>query len=388
MPTSTSSATPQPNPPHMFSGLLHRNMEKEIIKHLSSPSRIRRLLPRILASPNAVSLLGLILEDCALVGHLETYRVVAHVVFERAMEQGYKELITESLSLSISKRSSFIAQDLVQRVLGIPEEGVRLELLGWGLICAAQEGNMGLAESLLRADIRHRNVHVALQCSASRNHAEVTALLIDDIMDDATCEKRSLEKPPTPNAAIIKALDGDFFHAAAVLLSPFLECMGRLDGPSQETFNKNRILTRIPLEALEPIPRDVCFELLENQIPAQLIATLLARLKGNPNEPYDITIQADGRNAPVHRDILAYWSSYLSDTLCAPSTNQIIDLRRDISGKALSAIVEFFYNGVELPRSVRASVGRGRSAVSRRRDELLHAARFLRIQSLVRILEE
>jgi hypothetical protein len=103
----------------MFSGLLHRNMEKEITKQLSSPPRIRKLLPRILASPNAVRLLGLILEDCALVGHLETYRVVAHVVFERVAEQeGYKELITEALSLSISKRSSFIAQDLVQRVLG------------------------------------------------------------------------------------------------------------------------------------------------------------------------------------------------------------------------------------------------------------------------------
>ncbi|KAL2785460.1 hypothetical protein BJX66DRAFT_343097 [Aspergillus keveii] len=313
-------------------------MEKEITKHLSSPSRIRKLLPRILASPNAVRLLGLILEDCALVGHLETYRVVAHVVFDRVTEQGYKELITEALSLSISKRSSFIAQDLVQRVLGIPGEGVRLELLGWGLVCGSQEGNLELVESLLREGIRHRNVHVALQCSASRNHAEVIALLIDDIMDDVAAEKRGLEGSPTPDgkltssltyqcgaitAAIIKALDEDCFDATAVLLSPFLECMGRLDGPSQKTFNKNRILTRIPLEALEPIPRDVCFELLENQIPAQLITTIFNRLKGNPNVPYDITIQVGGTDRRLHRDVLVYWSPYLRDILHAPSTNQI-----------------------------------------------------------------
>ncbi|KAL3490272.1 hypothetical protein BJX62DRAFT_238250 [Aspergillus germanicus] len=377
-------------------------MEKEIIKNLSNPSRIRKLLPRILTSPNAVRLLGLILEDCALVGHLETYRVVAHVVFERAAEQdGYKELITEALSLSIWTRSSFIAQDLVQRVLGIPEEGVRLELLGWGLVCASQEGNLELVESLIRVDIRYWNVHVALQCSASRNHAEVTALLIDDIMDDATSEKRALDKSSPRDgkltslltyqcsaitAAIIKALDGDCFHATAVLLSPFLECMGRLDGASQKTFNKNRILTQIPLEALKPIPRDVCLELLENQIPAQLITTVLTRLKGNPNEPYDITIHADGRSSRVHRDILVYWSPYLRDILNVSTTNQIIDLSGDVSGRAIYAIVEFCYNGVELPRSVRVAVGEDRSAVNRRKHEVLHAARFLRIESLVRML--
>jgi hypothetical protein len=222
-------------------------------------------------------------------------------------------------------------------------------------------------------------------------------------MDDATSEKRGLEKSNISDgklnslltyqcsaltAAIIKALDGDCFHATAVLLSPFLECMRRLDGPSQKTFNKNRILTRIPLEALEPIPRDVCFELLESQIPAQLIMTLLNRLKGSPNEAYDITLQAGGTDRRVHRDILVYWSPYLRDILDAPnSANKIIDLTGDITGRALNAVVEFLYNGIELPRSVRVSVGEDRSAVSRRRDKLLHAARFLLIESLVRILD-
>jgi hypothetical protein len=379
-------------------------MEKEITKHLGSPSRIRRLLPQILASNNTVRLLGLILEDCALVGHLETYRVVAHVVFERAAEDGYKNLITEALSLSISKRSSFIAQDLVQRILGIPEEGVRLELLGWGLVCAAQEGNLELVESLLRENIRHRNVHVALQCAASRNHAEVTGLLINDIMDEVMGEKRGLEGSHSPDsklaslltyqcsaitAAIIKAIDGDCFHATAVLLSPFIECMERLDGPSQKTFNKNRILTRIPLEALEAIPRDVCFELLDGKIPTQLTATILNRLKGNPKEPYDIRIQADGRSARVHRDILVYWSPYIRDNIDAlNSANSIIDLTGDFSGRAADAIVEFFYNGVELPRLVRVCVGENGSGVNKRRQELLHAARFLQIGALVRILED
>ncbi|KAJ0413270.1 hypothetical protein BJY00DRAFT_319942 [Aspergillus carlsbadensis] len=378
-------------------------MERELTKHLSSPSRIRKLLPRILASPNAVHLLGLILGDCALVGHLETYRVVAPVIFERAAEQEYKELVTEALSLSISKRASYIAQDLVQRVLGISEEGVRVELLGWAVVCAAQEGNMEIVGSLLGEGIRHREVHVALQCAASRNHAEVAALLIDDIMDDEAAAKRALEGSASPDgklssvltyqcsaitAAIIKALDGDCCHATAVLLSPFIECMGRLDRPLQRTFTRTRILTRIPLEALEPIPRDVCFELLESELPPQLITALLNRLKGNANEPYEITIQADGRSSRIHRDILAYWSPYLGEILNAPSTNEVIDLSGDISGKALDAVVEFFYNGVEVPRYARVCVGEDRADLQGRKLEVLHAARFLRIESLVRILEK
>ncbi|KAL3457687.1 hypothetical protein BJX64DRAFT_292924 [Aspergillus heterothallicus] len=379
----------------MLRGLLCQTLETKITRHLSNARKIRKLLSQILVSENAIQLLGLILHDSALVGHWETYCVVAPIVFERvgrgAQEQqaGYKALVTEALSLSISGSASalVIARDLVRRVLLISDEGVRAELLGWTLVCAAQEGNRELVEGILGLGlglgrgVRHRDVHVAGVCSAARNHVDTTTLLINDIMNDANARMRGVEGPSSTSqgkptslqsyqctaiaAAMTKALNNDAYETTALLLPVFITCMENLDTATQKTYNRNRVLSRIPLEGLEPLSR-----------------------QGNADEPPDTTLRAGKITTRVHRDMLIYWSSYFAERVDESGANGIIDLSGHVTGRALGLVVKFMYSGVVPPRSASCWAGEDAEEVMGRRREVVEAGKFLRIQSLVELIEE
>ncbi|KAL2839093.1 hypothetical protein BJY01DRAFT_250634 [Aspergillus pseudoustus] len=377
------------------------DLEMLIIRNMSHTSKIKKLLPRILQSDNATHFLGRILGDSALVGHWETYQLVAPTVFERVALPGYKEVVTEALSLCISKASSAIAQDLVSKILLIPQAELRAQLLGWALICSAQENNVGFAERLLREDVGHRYVHIALQCSASRNHSQATTLFLDDILNEEIAENRALDAPPTPQgrrtsivsyqcysitSALTSAINSDCYETIAVLLTAFLACMQKIDAASQHSFHRNTILARVPLEGVEPLSRSVCFHLLRqhgDDLPPQLVTTFLNRLSGSIDEQPDTTLQADGTSTRVHRDVLVHWSPYFADRLGKPpAASTLIDLSGDVPGKALGIFVQYMYSGALPPVSALCWAAEDEAGVEKRRREILDAARFLKIEPL------
>ncbi|KAL3490300.1 hypothetical protein BJX62DRAFT_238280 [Aspergillus germanicus] len=227
--------------------------EREIINalKLENPDALRKVLPKIHASPREYEPIELILYETASNGYLKSYQLIAEQVFKRAVDVKSSMRIPPAIRASICKG----------------HRDPRGFLMVCAFHCAVETDNMVIVERILKEDIP----------------MEVMTLLLDDLLDDKKMRSRAtwiqskteeeiehcihLLLAQCLMTALCSAIRAKTHEVAAFLLQPYLECLENINPVSHENFNKTEILTGLDDEVYLLLGREECKKLLAAGVP-------------------------------------------------------------------------------------------------------------------------
>jgi hypothetical protein len=259
--------------------------EREIINalKLDNPDALRKVLPKIRASPREYELIELILYETASNGYLKSYQLIAEQVFKRAVDVKSSMRIPPAIRASIRKGHQDVAEDLVTRILGMAHPEPKRFLMVCAFHCAVEADDTLIVERILNEDIPYAEFQKATNGAAECCSMEVVTLLLDDLLDEKKTLSRAgwieskteeeiehyihLLQAQCLMTALCSAIRAKTHEVAAFLLQPYLECLENISPVSHENFNKTEIFTGLDDEVYLLLGREECKKLLAAGVP-------------------------------------------------------------------------------------------------------------------------
>ncbi|KAL4786476.1 hypothetical protein BJX76DRAFT_102845 [Aspergillus varians] len=280
---------------------------------LPVPAEVKDLLPSIL-SKESISVLGWMMEESVMQGHIETYNLLAPEVFCRA--DLFYPAIREAAVDAIYRDRESIIDDLLDRVAALPNPG---HFADWQLDSDTdtKPGEISTNRPVRRYDIFRMALHMAIKRGSAVNvlrilsrdevptfmlgpalakatelqNAPIVALLVQDLMRDkpqvnrfmaqrmGTTEEdmRVFRDLQNERGLWIKycldiSVPGGDDDVTAALLPAYLECV--VGHPTSRLLGESGFLYALPVEMYVCVSRELCAKLVVRDIPVKLRSLL------------------------------------------------------------------------------------------------------------------
>ncbi|KAL3467842.1 hypothetical protein BJX64DRAFT_283306 [Aspergillus heterothallicus] len=303
------------------------SLHSQIGSSINNTRVIAELLPEILASEDEATYLRYILEQSAVLNHVQTYEVVTRKIFNKA---GIPTVdVGDALVISIERHHESITDDLLGRVAALaplPGAGLclRSRWLPLALEAATRVRNFALAKRILQV-LTDGDAITCLQLSGSfknaceANHAEMVTMILGRLLailetmkktfqdlgiDSDTIEKAAWVGGKALESGLKVNISHGYHDLTRIFLATYLEC---------NPYSSRDIIAKVRDEEFASISREKCLDLLSKDLEDVIRLRIMARLQPGASGPYDVRLStADGQTFQAHKDVLAFWPPYFA----------------------------------------------------------------------------